>query len=166
MDLYFLRNANTLESGEDGTKHDDDTSLSKKGERKMLRIAQGMKDLELEFDAIIASPLLRTTQSAEIVADVFRKKKHLRFSPHLAPRGNSAVLIREIARDHHEAKALLLVGHETSMSALISMLLVGDDSLQIIFKRGGLCKLTAERLEYGKCAQLCWLMAPSQLKRL
>ena len=164
MDLYFLRNAKAASDGK--ADADDDRPLTKKGERKILRVAEAMRDMELGFDAIITSPLLRAVHSAEIVAKTFRLKDHVHHSSHLGPRGNPALLVKEITTKHNEAKGLLLVGHEPSLGALISMLLVGDNSLEMIFKRGGLCKLTIEQLSYGKCASLCWLLAPSQLKRI
>ena len=166
MDFYLLRNAKAAKDGKANDDNDDDRPLTKKGERKIIRVAEAMRDLELKFDAIITSPLLRATHSAEVVARSFRMKDSVHHSSHLAPHGNPALLVNEINAKHGDTSGLLLVGHEPSLGALISILLVGDNSLQMIFKRGGLCKLSVENLCYGKCASLCWLMAPSQLKRM
>ena len=38
----------------------------------------------------------------------------------------------------------------------------GHDEL----KKGGLCKLTTERLSFGQCATLNWLLTPKQLRTM
>jgi len=43
-------------------------------------------------------------------------------------------------------------------------LAAGNTSLEIDFKKGGLCKLEAEFLLYGRCAQLVWLLTPRQME--
>ena len=40
----------------------------------------------------------------------------------------------------------------------------GNTSLEIDFKKGGLCKLEAEFLLYGRCAKLVWLLTPRQME--
>jgi len=55
------------------------------------------------------------------------------------------------------------VGHEPSLSGLASMLLSGDPALSITLKKGGICKLSVETLQYGRCATLDWLLSPAQL---
>jgi phosphohistidine phosphatase len=59
-----------------------------------------------------------------------------------------------------------LVGHEPYLSQLISLLVSGREDIGIDFKKGGLCKLEAEKLRYGKCAQLIWLLTPKQMKEI
>jgi len=58
---------------------------------------------------------------------------------------------------------LLLVGHEPFLSQLIGMLVAGDASIQVTLRKGGLCKLSIEQLNYGRCARLEWLLTPAQL---
>jgi phosphohistidine phosphatase SixA len=60
----------------------------------------------------------------------------------------------------------LLVGHEPDLSALASLLLTGGGGLTITLKKGGLCRLSAERLRVGRCASLEWLVTPSQLEAM
>jgi hypothetical protein len=52
------------------------------------------------------------------------------------------------------------------MSGLISMLLTGEDGMAIELKKAGFCKLTIEKLIFGKCARLNWLLAPKHLNCL
>jgi len=59
-----------------------------------------------------------------------------------------------------------LVGHEPAMSRLISTLLTGDGGMAMELKKAGFCKLTIQKLVFGKCACLNWLLTPRQLGRL
>lgn len=166
MNLYFLRHTKAIEPGKGGISNDDDRPLSGKGEGKILKIAKGMKDMGLEFEAVLSSPSLRCVQTSGIVAAAFNLKTNVIISENLSSKGNPVQLLKEITSGHSHAKDLLLVGHESYLSGLISVLLVGDDSLDMVFKKGGLCKLGTEHLKYGKCASLCWFLTPAQLKLL
>ena len=75
-----------------------------------------------------------------------------------------AELIDEI--NDEKPQRVLLVGHEPDLSALISTLICGKRNADIELKKGGLAKLTAETLTYGKCATLNWLLTPKQLRQL
>lgn len=166
MELYFLRHAIAVEKKSGNCSDDSKRSLTTEGADKMRRIARGMRRQKLDFGVILASPYLRAKQAAEIVVAALDAKDKLQFSDHLAGCGDPVQLVAELNEHHSACKSILLVGHEPSMSELISTLLVGNRSLQLVLKKGGLCKLTVETLRYGRCAALEWLLTPGQLRRL
>ena len=128
------------------------------------RMAAAMKKLRLGFDLILSSPLVRAKQTAEIVATDLKLKKRLKFSSALAPGGTAVILMRQLEREKPAPKRILLVGHEPGMSHLVSLLVTGGPDLQLDFKKGGLCKLEADKLRPGRCATLAWLLTPKQMK--
>ncbi|MBM3462072.1 MAG: phosphohistidine phosphatase SixA, partial [Armatimonadetes bacterium] len=67
MDLYILRHGIAYDHGHPDYPDDDSRPLTPKGRRRTRRIARGMRDLGLRFDAILTSPLPRARQTAEIV---------------------------------------------------------------------------------------------------
>ena len=166
MELYILRHAIAVERGTKG--YDDDTQrpLTPKGERKMRRIAKGMKKLGLSFDLILSSRLTRARQTAQIVAETFEAVERLKFSGHLAPDGETEDLIHDLKRLYHRSNSVVLVGHEPYLSGLMGTLLTGKSALDVNFKKGGLCLLTVDSLRYGRCATLEWLLTPRQITRL
>jgi phosphohistidine phosphatase len=166
MDLYILRHAIAVEHGTAGYERDSDRPLTNKGERKMRCIAEAMRSLELSFDLILSSPFVRARQTAEIVANVFGMEKRLEFTKNLAVGGNKQELINELNKNYADMKRIILVGHEPYLSGLISVLIAGNEGLFITMKKGGVCALTIDSLQYGKCATLEWLLAPSQLTRI
>jgi phosphohistidine phosphatase len=166
MDLYLLRHAIAVLRGTEGYEHDADRPLTTKGQKKMYRIAEGIRALDLSFDVILSSPILRARQTAEITAEVLGIAKKLKFSDNLATDGEAEEVIREIRENYGNLDSLMLVGHEPDMSNLISVLISGEAGLSITMKKGGLCKLTLDTIKYGRCATLEWLLAPSQMTRI
>ncbi len=166
MELYLLRHAIAAPHGAAGYERDADRPLTAEGEKKMRRIAEGMQALDLSFDLILSSPFTRARQTAEITAKVFSAEKKLKFTDHLAVGGGTKVLIDELNGKYGSLDSILLVGHEPSLSQLISLLISGDAGLSITMKKGGLCKLTVELLRHGRCATLEWLLAPGQMTRI
>jgi len=164
MELYLLRHAIAVARGTTGIEDDSLRPLTDKGAKKMRRIAQGMLALRFSVDAIYSSPYVRARQTAEIVADAFKPHQRLELTPHLAVAGSPRDLIEHVARARHDS--VMLVGHEPYLSALASMLIAGMEHAAITLKKGGLCKLTAPELGYGRCATLEWLLTPRILAAL
>ena len=166
MELYLLRHAIAVTRGTEGYENDADRPLTPKGEKKMYRIAEGMKDLGLSFDLLLSSPILRARRTAEIVAEILGLKKKLQFSENLSTGGDEEDVIKELIGEHSANGSILLVGHEPDMSALISVLVSGGPEFAVTMKKGGLCKLTVDALHFGRCASLEWLMTPRLLTRI
>jgi phosphohistidine phosphatase len=165
MNLYLLRHAIAVERGTPGMD-DSQRELTAEGAAKMTRIARGMLALDLEFDLILSSPYIRARQTADIVAEVFNARDRLRFTDNLVPMADGEQAVLEINKRYRKNENILIVGHEPMLSSLIAVLISGDPSLSIVMKKGGLCRLTAQALIYGRCATLEWLLFPSQLVQL
>jgi phosphohistidine phosphatase len=163
MELYFLRHGIAVERGTEGFEDDTLRPLTPKGERRMRRIAEAMKKLDLSFDLLLSSRLVRARQTAELVAKTLKASDRLKFSSHLAPEGNSEDLVHDLKHLFQRPKSVLLVGHEPYLSDLMATLLTGRSTLNVNFKKGGLCLLTVDALHHGPCAILEWLLTPRQM---
>jgi len=163
MNLYILRHGIAVEHGAAGYKNDDERPLTGKGERKMWAIAEAIEAMELSFDSILSSPLVRARQTAEIVAESLKCKKRLELTDTLSPQQSGKPLI-EYLQDQRAVDEILLVGHEPFLSQLISLLISGDSQTSVLLKKGGFCKLSADHLKHGKCATLEWLLTPKQME--
>jgi phosphohistidine phosphatase len=162
MNLYLLRHGIAVERGVKPYPSDADRPLTPKGRRKLRRAAAAMRAMELSFDVILSSPLVRSRQTAELIAKTLHCRHRLELTDLLAPGASAVGLIRRLKQ--LKPQRVLLVGHEPDLSALASWLLSGVDELAITFKKSGLCRLSTERLRAGRCASLDWLLTPSQLE--
>lgn len=166
MNIFILRHGIAVERGTEGFEHDSERPLTAKGRRQLRKSAAAMRRMKLRFDLILSSPYVRAKQTAEIVAEELKLGKRLKFSDALKYDGDAAELVRQLSTLKSAPENLLLVGHEPYLSQLISLLVSGNEDVAIDFKKGGLCKLEAEKLHYGKCAQLVWLLTPKQMKEM
>lgn len=166
MELYLLRHGLATERGKEIRGGDAQRPLTPKGRRKMRRIAKAMRGLELSFDLILSSPLLRARQTADIVAEEFKLSEQCKLSSHLAPEGDPRDLIRDLKRLHRGFKKVLLVGHEPYLSNLMATLMAGQPVIDIHLKKGGLCLLSIHSLQSGRCATLEWLLTPRQMMKI
>ncbi|HEY1717005.1 MAG TPA: phosphohistidine phosphatase SixA [Verrucomicrobiae bacterium] len=164
MNIFILRHGIAVEPGAPGIKTDAERPLVPKGEQRLRAAVAAMEKMDLSFDAIISSPYLRAKETAEIVAKHFKLEKKLAFSGDLIPGGNPQALIRQLNDLKTAPENILLVGHEPYLSRLIALLATGNPGATIEMKKGGLCKLEAEELEYGHCATLKWLLTPGQME--
>ena len=162
MNLYLLRHGIAAERGTGHYASDADRPLTTKGRRKLRRAAAAIRAMDLSIDVILSSPLARARQTAELIAKALHCRHRLELTELLAPGVSAAGLVRRL--NQLKPQSALLVGHEPDLSTLASRLLTGGDRLAITFKKGGLCRLSIERLRAGRCASLEWLVTPAQLE--
>jgi len=95
-----------------GDKPDEKRRLTKKGNREMSRIAEGLARLLPKVDAIYSSPLIRAIETAAWVADAY----DLGVTPTDALRNEATTEdVRQVIEESG-AKRIILVGHEPSLS--------------------------------------------------
>ena len=159
MNLYLIRHAIAEEESPSG--EDSQRELTDKGATKMRIIAKGLRTLGVEFDLILSSPYIRAVQTAEILSEVFKKKKFV-LSDHLMPAGDMDLLIAEI-NEKYTVDSLAIVGHEPYLSTLVSLLTAGGAPVEMTFKKGGVCYLSTDDLHHTHKATLEWLLTPGVL---
>jgi phosphohistidine phosphatase len=164
MDLFLLRHGKA-HARSPQWRPDSKRPLTQEGEEGVFQVARGIKAMGVSFDVILSSPYARALRTAEILAEVYETEK-LFETANLTPDAAGKDIIEEINQNFSAAEQVVLVGHEPSMSELISTLLTGDNGMSIELKKAGFCKLTIEKLAFGKCATLSWLLTPKQLGRL
>src|SRR5580704_12068610 len=124
----------------------------------MAAVAKRLAKLECHLDAIITSPLLRAKQTAEIVAGVLGLRECLTEDTRLGGEFGPDRL-REILREHSDADALMLVGHEPSMSETVGRAVGGA---RIDFKKGAIA--CVEIVDLGSLrGELLWMAPPKLL---
>jgi phosphohistidine phosphatase len=140
---------------------DFDRPLTREGIERMQREARAIADLTLELDAIVTSPLLRARQTAEIVASQLKLRDEIVEDVRLAG-GFDARRLSEILADHDKADAIMLVGHEPTMSAAIGRS-IGDASIEL--KKAALAGVVFADASATRGTLIC-LIPPKVLSRL
>jgi phosphohistidine phosphatase len=154
---YFVRHGTAVDGAQwSGT--DYDRPLTEKGRDKMERVADRLEDLEIEADAIVTSPLLRAKQTAEILAEALDLEESLVEDERLGGEFDSQRLAGILA-DRAGASAVVLVGHEPSMSAVIGDLIGGA---RMDFKKGAIACVDVSDAS-APWGVLVWMAAPKIL---
>jgi phosphohistidine phosphatase len=157
MEIYFLRHG---DAGSRETWKGTDASrpLSDEGAARMAREASTMALLRLPLDRILASPLVRAQQTAEIVARRLRLLDAMTEDDRLAP-GFGIDELRSIVREHRGLTGLLLVGHEPDFSSVISACTGGG---RVECKKGCLARVDIAD-PASLSGLLVWLLPPRVL---
>lgn len=169
--LYLMRHGIAAELGEGGVIRDADRPLTPEGRAKLQQAAEGVRRLELKFNVIFTSPLLRARQTAEVVADVLELQHKVKVIETLSP-GRSLVGAESgqadlfIEMGAYSFDRALLVGHQPDLSELASYLLTGNRNLNIEFKKGSICAIEVTSLPPRGPGLLRWLMAPRHLRQM
>ena len=166
LHLHLLRHSNAEDLPPAGSREDSDRRLTPEGRLKARQIGKAFERLGLVFDLLLASPAVRTRQTAELVSERWKPRPPLEFDEDLRIGADSFRAIRRLARRGSGDRSVLVVGHEPELSRLTSRLLAGTTELDVVFKKGSACRLAIRRVTDGPCASLEWLLSPGQLRRL
>jgi phosphohistidine phosphatase len=162
--IYLMRHGIAEDHSASG--RDEDRVLTRDGAEKMQRATVGLAWLDVKPDAIWSSPLRRALQTAELVRDAIAPGLELATEPRLRPEADvDAVLHRLQAASG--VQALMLVGHEPTISALASALLTGSTSgARMPFKPGSALAIELTSFPPAGRGSLRWFLTPEQLRRL
>jgi phosphohistidine phosphatase len=162
MELYLIRHGLAAERGT--YANDDERPLTEAGIRKTKRVAQRLYELDIRFDLILTSPLVRAQQTAEILQTI-GLSKHLEQSPHLAPTGsfNAWLSWLESWRSNGGSQ-LAIVGHEPNLGEWTERLVWGEPRQQLVVKKAGVMGVLVPEVEnpVGQ-SELFWLTPPRLL---
>jgi phosphohistidine phosphatase len=160
MDLYILRHGKAEPYGQ-GYPSDHLRPLTPKGRKRTKLSVKGMKTANVDVDLIVSSPILRARQTAEIVHKGLGLVEPIEFSDTLA--SGSVTGIVSAVEAHSSLNGVMLVGHEPTLSELISTMASGTYQTALNLKPGGLCKLNVTAIRLGQCATIEWFVTPKQL---
>ena len=163
FELYLIRHGLAAERGEN---YPDDTKrpLTSKGIERLRQEAKALAALDVTFDVILTSPLVRARQTADVLAGGFRQPPSIVTTPVLAPGASHNAIVDELAKQSHRRKRIALVGHEPGIGELAARLLGLRKPLE--FKKGAIARIDATALPPTGPAQLRWFLTPRILRKI
>jgi len=162
-ELYFIRHGIAAERGT--YANDDDRPLTDKGRSRTEKVAQRLKTLGCTVDRLLASPLVRAQQTAEILQRVGIADQ-IETVAALAPAGRLTPWLAWLAtwQADHARSRLALVGHEPDLSSWAQQLVMGTVSDRWVLKKAGIMgiQVPAAAAAIGH-SELFWLTPPRLL---
>ena len=162
LELYLIRHGVAAERGKEWPD-DSQRPLTPEGIGRLRKAVRGLNRIDVNFDQIVTSPLVRTRQTADVFAEELKSKPPIVTSDALAPAGTPAAVVQEITR--HVGKArVALVGHEPNLGELAAQLIGARTPLE--FKKGGVCRIDFDMLPPKGGGMLRWFLTPKMLREL
>ena len=160
MNVYFLRHASAGNSRANPIV-DAKRPLDKEGLQQCWLMAQFLSALDVQFDAIISSPLKRALQTASRVANEIGHDAPIVIAKQLAP-GASLNDFRALLDKYVKMENVMLVGHNPNLTTFLSAT-IGSASGRpnIRLRKGALARVDMAQ----RPPTLQWLVAPPSLGR-
>jgi phosphohistidine phosphatase len=124
--LYLLRHG----EAEPGIGHIGDIKrpLSEVGKSHIKRLLKTLKDRQTEFDLVLLSPSIRTSQTAKIISEGIPSK--ITVVENEIYDAEVGDLLKIIQNTESLNRKILLVGHNPALSGLVTYM-TGDDSINM-----------------------------------
>ena len=162
LELYLIRHGVAAERSDD---YPDDSKrpLTSAGISRLRKEAKALDAMDIGFDHIITSPLVRTRQTADVFAETLKTKPSVSHSDALAPAGTPAAVIQEVGK-HSKKGRIALVGHEPNIGELAARLIGARAALE--FKKGAICRIDFDVLPPKGTGQLRWFVTAKMLREI
>ena len=121
MDIYIIRHAQALDKN--APIEDAQRPLTARGRKDSRKLGKALRDADVTFDAIITSPLVRSVETATLVAVGARFEGALDVAAELSPSANAEQVVKEVLLPRADLDRVAIVGHQPQLSAIAELLL-------------------------------------------
>jgi phosphohistidine phosphatase len=131
---------------------------------RLRKGAHGLARLGVAFDVVLTSPLVRTRQTADILAAVLDDPRpSIVAVESLAPGGSYQAILADLEKQTRRTR-IALVGHEPGIGELAARL--AGSRRPIPFKKGAVCRIDVDALPPDQPGALRWFLTPRILRAL
>ena len=155
--LYIIRHAVAEDAGPGIDDHG--RRLTKKGRKRFARLVRQLAGTGLAVDLVATSPLVRTRETADILAEELAGSPRVEVVDALAPGADWQALVEWTIQQ--DAARVAWVGHAPCVGRLVATT-IGDGSAAIRMQKGA---IAAIRLDDGpgQPGELEWLAVPAMV---
>ena len=161
-ELYLIRHGVAEEQG-DAWPDDTKRPLAEEGMNSLRKGARGLATLGVSFDVVLTSPLVRTKQTADIIAGAFDPRPPIVTLDALAPGGSGQTVLADLEKQSRR-KRIALVGHEPGIGELAAKL--AGSRHPFAFKKGAVCRIDVETLPPAGSGTLRWFLTQKILRAI
>ena len=155
LNLWLARHGEAVDP--DRSNSDFERTLTETGRRRMSEMTQWLIAREPTPELILHSPLVRTRQTAEIIADAIGSESVVRrVENRLAPGVDTEQLLKYLATT--AAEHVVCVGHQPDMSRCLAEMIGGG---HVLFFPGTIARIQFDGPILRGAGHLRWLTDPS-----
>lgn len=157
--LYIVRHAIAEDTAPDGT--DASRRLTRKGRRRFVRLVRRLARAGVEVDLVATSPLVRTRETAALLAEGLPGQPPIEVVDALAPGSDWRRVVEwTVAQD---AARVAWVGHAPCVGRLVAAS-IGDASAAVRMEKGAVASIALPE-GLGSPGELEWLVVPDLFRR-
>ena len=166
MQLLIIRHAVAEDKEAYAATGQDDSlrPLTKAGRKKMRAVAAGLRGIAPSVNVIATSPVVRAVETADIVAEAFKRPESHKIEALIPDRAPSQFV--DWLHTIESPDVVAAVGHEPHLGRLISWLVSARKQSWVELKKGGACLLDLGTAPSAGTARLLWALTPGQLRAL
>ena len=162
MDLFIIRHAWAAERDEAAYPDDSLRPLTDEGRNRFTRLVEALTPRGLTPQLIVASPMIRCVQTAEIIAAALGEKTKVVQRKELLPGGDPKHLLSWTEEHASDLGQVAWVGHAPDVGHLVAGL-IGLDNGWLDVKKGGIAAIGfSGPPELGR-GELRWLVTAKVL---
>lgn len=165
MVIYLVRHGEAVTLEDAASKNDEDRNLTIEGKEKLYQFSRTFKSIDVQSDLILTSPYKRAYETASIFSEAMDSTTKLEECDLLKPGESVEAFINHLHK-RKDFSSVLIVGHEPFLGNLASTLISGKSSLNIRFKKGGICRIEISELPPKGIGELVYLLTPKIIKSL
>jgi phosphohistidine phosphatase len=155
MNIYLMQHGKPVPK-----EKNPDKPLSDRGRDDVRKMADFLKKAGIQVETVFHSGKTRARQTAEIINSKINPGKESQKREGLSPLDDVKTIAEGIKQGQ---KDFMIVGHLPHLGKLISLLITGSDSSQIVsFQQGGVVCLRTNEEE--KNWAIAWMMVPEIIK--
>jgi phosphohistidine phosphatase len=160
MIVYFVRHANAGQTLQNPTR-DARRPLDQTGIEQATSMGRVLAGADVQVDEVISSPLKRATQSASLIANELGFDGKIAYSTVLS-KETDFEQFRQLLKKHSRSEAIMLVGHNPSLSRYLSLVLTAGASDQMTqLKKGSVARV---EIDSRNRAVLHWCLTPKLVR--
>ena len=161
MIVYFLRHASAGHHLANPAR-DEKRPLDEQGIAQCTDMGRALYAMDVHVDAVFTSPLKRATQTASLVANEIGFDGKLQLTPALRPNARIETF-RELLEKHASLEAIVVTGHNPSLSQFLSLMISeGASERAIDLKKGAVARVDVT----AGMGTLKWLLTPKMVQTL
>jgi phosphohistidine phosphatase len=165
MRLYLFRHGEALAKDDPSVPTDADRPLVAEGVKRTRQAAEGIRSMNIPFDAVFTSPWLRARQTAQAACETLGIAQRLQVMEELAGDRTIEAVMNALVK-YSQLENVMLVGHNPLLSDLAAYLLCHSTSMQIDLKKSGMCAVEVTRIPPRDPGTLLWMMTAKQLRAI
>jgi phosphohistidine phosphatase len=154
MIIYIVRHASAGQHL-NNPKKDEKRPLDADGIQQCGFVGRALAALNAQPDVIISSPLKRATQTASLIGNELGYEGKLALEAALRPEA-SFTDFRRMLDKYSKHEAVMVVGHNPSISEFLARIIAKSGAAQVDFKKGAVARVETAR----HAATLNWFFTP------